>query len=219
MCDYSCTSGLKCGGGCFQCCADTDCTVNASVQTGACTNSSCVYTCKSGYASCTTENPACVLFNNGFEDGTINGWESSMTTAPFTALSVGTPSMLHGGTHALKSSITNGAGLLRITRPMCASASDDSTMTGHTVTFWVFWDGPALPTGDTASGCELSYWYQAGSTLTNAQGSNRVIKPTSGWQMMTSSVFSFQPIRRIGVDCYVNSTWTGTIYLDDFTLN
>jgi hypothetical protein len=60
----------------------------------------------------------------------------------------------------------------------------------------------------------------AGSTLTNSQGSARVIKPVSGLQQVVGYPVSlFNPIRQIGIDCYVNYNWTGTIYIDDVTLN
>jgi len=142
-----------------------------------------------------------------------------MTSGPFSALSVGTPPTAHGGTHALKSAVSGGSGLLRITRPMCATTTDDASPSGHTISFWVFWDGPSLPAMDTASGCELAFWYMAGATLSNTQGSDRVIKPTGGWQKVTSTPIGLQSVRQVGVDCYVNSSWTGTIYLDDFAID
>ncbi len=209
VCDYQCAGGAKCDGACYACCSSADCDVEPTSQTGSCLDHICQYACKSGFLPC-GPGRSCRAFDQDFESGGIGGWTVTQAEGPFAAPRV-TTELAHGGSRSLAVTITNGSGRLVFSKPLCEGAVGD--LGARSVSFWVQWRGQPFPAGDVGSGCELGVLHEGAPY--HYQASPRVLVPMGGWQQVVGTRQS-GPILRAVVDCYVNATWSGTLYFDDF---
>jgi hypothetical protein len=165
--------------------------------------------------TCLAESPICNAFTYGFENGVTGGWTLASACAGGGSPTVSSVES-HSGTRTLAIGCS-GSGLMRLQHNLCTASTNKASIAGKTVSAWVYWDGPAFPTGDTTSGCELTVWI---SQASSGGQSSRVYKPVGGWHQMQKKIIdTLNPLQSVSIDCYVNSNWSGVMYVDDITVN
>lgn len=223
QCGFTCMGATHaCGAACASnddvATCGTRCTSCPSVANGkaVCTNSACAITCDSNYLNC---GGSCGAKSYGFEDGTLSGalredHNSRGATTPI----MSSTTRKHTGSRALSigfSTPNTEARNITIRVPICPKGGID--LSKSFVNMYVYVDGPA-----TIAGLLTTALASRNATGVGDPNYEIAITPNTWLHVRGPVTANWGPIEEAGLYMYAypqgSSSWTGTVYIDDLSI-
>jgi len=224
-CSYPCASGFQlCGTSCIStatCCL-SQCPT-ASGGTAVCAGSACDITCNSGNFTCAGSPKTCGARVVNFDSGTVQGFAIDTAESPSNSVvsNRAAPVARAGGsqTSSLAYSVSLPApnGLFRTGAIQTLCSIGSTNLLGATLSVWVYIQTSSpIATGSDAS---IYLWTQGGGYYPFPGVSN---PPANTWFQIsgvaTNSIAASSNAIELEFYDFPASTFTGTIYFDDFNI-